>query len=94
METTRGTPPPQGHGATVVVLVVLMVCGAVALSTLVNFRVAAYALAGVLLVVAAARALLPMRLVGSIAVRSRGLDALTAAVMAVALVMLAGGVPL
>jgi len=73
---------------------VLGVGVALALAVLVSFRVGAYALAALLGLAAVARLMLPIRLAGPLAVRSRVVDVLVAAVMAVTLVVLAEGVPL
>jgi hypothetical protein len=67
---------------------------ALALAVLTSFRVGAYALAALLGLGALARLTLPIRLAGPLAVRSRVVDTLIASAMAVALVVLAEGVPL
>jgi hypothetical protein len=76
--------------------VALLVGGGVALALAVisGFRTGAYALAAVLGLAAIVRLTLPIRLAGPLAVRSRVVDTLVAVVMAVALVVLAEGVPL
>jgi hypothetical protein len=66
---------------------------AVVLSVLVSFRSGGYALAGVLVAVSVARALLPVRVVGAIAVRSRALDVATTSTLAVGLAVLARTTP-
>jgi Protein of unknown function (DUF3017) len=92
--TSGGSAEPGGHGNLLAFAIVVLVAVSAALSVVVNFRVAAYALASLLAMVAVARVLLPVRLVGPLAVRSRAVDAVTCAAMAAALVVLAEGVPL
>ncbi|MFP5346721.1 MAG: DUF3017 domain-containing protein [Actinomycetes bacterium] len=72
---------------------VVLIGAAVALSVLRGFRSAAYMLAGLLALAALARGLLPVRVVGPLAVRSRWVDVATSGAMAIALVVLARGVP-
>lgn len=86
--------PASWSGTLLAVLVVAGIGGALAAGVLVTFRVGAYVLAGVLAALAAVRLLLPSRVVGPFAVRSRWLDGATMLAMAVALVVLAQGVPL
>lgn len=83
----RGARPVALAAVTVGVLV------AVALGVLSGFRAAGYVLAGVLLAVALARAVLPVHVVGALAVRSRALDVATTSTLAVALAVLARTAP-
>jgi hypothetical protein len=82
------------HGAWVVAALLIGVAVSLVLGVVGNFRVGAYALAALLGLAALARLTLPIRLAGPLAVRSRVVDTLVATVMAVALVVLAEGVPL
>ncbi len=78
-------------------MIVALIVGvgvSLALGVLVSFRIGAYALAALLGLAALARLALPIRLAGPLAVRSRVVDTLVATLMALALVVLAQGVPL
>lgn len=84
---------PRGARPVVLAVVAVGLVVAVALGALSGFRAAGYTLAGLLIGVAAARALLPLRVVGALAVRSRGLDVVTASVLAAGLAVLARTAP-
>lgn len=88
-----GSSPPDGHGTAVVVAVVATVAGSLALAVLVGFRAGTYALASLLVAIAVVRAVLPVRLVGPLAVRSRVVDVVTATALATGLLLLVQGVP-
>ena len=83
----------RGAAPVVQVMVAAGVIAAVTLGVVVSFRAAGYALAVLLLAVAAARALLPARLVGALVVRSPAVDALTVLALAAGLAVLARTAP-
>ncbi|WP_461024396.1 DUF3017 domain-containing protein [Thalassiella azotivora] len=87
-------PAPDWLGPAVLAAVTTAVVGAVLVALVLDFRLAAYWLASVLVVVAVVRAVLPVALVGPLAVRSRALDVAVAAVTATGLVVVAEGIPL
>lgn len=84
---------PRGARPVALAAVTAGVLVAVALGVLSGFRAAGYVLAGVLLAVAVARAILPVRVVGALAVRSRALDVATACTLAGGLAVLARTTP-
>lgn len=83
----------NGHGTLVVVAVVTLVAASLLLAVLLGFRAGVYALASLLATIAVVRAVLPVRLVGPLAVRSRLVDVTTTAALAVGLLLLVQGVP-
>lgn len=84
---------PRGARSLVLAVVAAGVGVAVALGLLAGFRAAGYMLAAVLGAVCLARALLPVRVIGAVAVRSRFLDVATTGVLALALAVLARTAP-
>jgi hypothetical protein len=83
-------PPVRRLAFTAVLLVVAV---SVATTVLVDFRLGGYLLAGALALSAAFRAGLPERYCLGLLVRSRRVDVVAAAVLAVAVAVLANAVP-
>jgi DUF3017 family protein len=87
----RWEVPPERRVAFTIVLVVLAV--SVAVTYVVDFRAGGYILAGSLGLAALFRALLPERYCLGLLVRTRRMDVVTAAVLAVSVAVVAGVVP-
>ena len=84
---------PRGAGRLVLALLATGVLVAVAGAVLVGFRAAGYTLGVVLLAASAARLVLPVRVVGPLAVRSRLVDAATTGTAAAAMLVLSRVAP-
>jgi hypothetical protein len=87
----RWEVPPERRLAFTTVLVV--VAASVVVTLTVDFRLGGYLLSGALALAAAFRTALPERYCLGLLVRSRRMDALTAAVLAVGVAVLANVVP-
>ena len=81
------------HELPVVTVVFLGLAGIVYAAAFHYWRRGLYVVAGACLLGALLRLVLPARQVGSLAVRSRGVDVVTLAVLGAALALLAGAVP-
>jgi hypothetical protein len=77
----------------VIALIVLAVAICLVVAVVSGFRWGSYCLSALLAAVAVARAILPVTVVGPLAVRSRVVDVVTAGSLAAALAVLPGGVP-
>lgn len=93
VSSARVHTEPRAARPLVLAAVAAGVLLAVAAGLLLGFRLAGYVLAAELAAVAVLRLLLPVRVVGALAVRSRALDVATAAALAAALGVLALTVP-
>jgi hypothetical protein len=81
------------HELPVITVVFLGLAGIVYAAAFHYWRRGLYVVAGACLVGAVLRLVLPARRVGSLAVRSRGVDVATLGVLGVAIALLAGAVP-
>jgi len=93
VSSARVHTEPRAARPVVLAAVAVGVVLAVAAGLVVGFRLAGYVLAVELAVVAVLRLLLPVRVVGALAVRSRVVDAGIAGVLAVALAVLTWTTP-
>lgn len=93
VSTVRVHTEPRAARPLVLVLVALGVLASVLAGLTLGFRAAGYGLAAVLAAAALARLLLPVRVVGALAIRSRGLDLVTMGTFAAALAVLARTAP-